>query len=107
MDPQLYDATYMAARAQAESAYSKADQAKALIRPSLNLQASVTRTDFNSSATNSQVNLPVGTGNSYDSNTTTKRGFPASSAISAPHRANKARPRVSAIKSAPLPVCKT
>lgn len=69
----LYDATYMAARAQAESAYSKADQAKALVRPSLNLQASVTRTDFNSSATNSQANLPAGTANSYDSNTTTKR----------------------------------
>ena len=69
----LYDAAYLAARAQAESAYSKADQAKALVRPSLNLQASISRTDFNSSATNSQASLPVGTVNSYDSNTTTKR----------------------------------
>lgn len=68
----LYDATYLAARAQAESAYSKADQAKALIRPSLNLQAGISRTDFNSSASNSQTALP-GAASSYDSNTTTKR----------------------------------
>ncbi len=68
----LYDATYLAARAQAESAYSKADQAKALIRPSLNLQAGISRTDFNSSASNSQTTLP-GVASSYDSNTTTKR----------------------------------
>lgn len=68
----LYDATYLAARAQAESAYSKADQAKALIRPSLNLQAGISRTDFNSSVSNSQAALP-GVASSYDSNTTTKR----------------------------------
>lgn len=68
----LYDATYLAARAQAESAYSKADQAKALIRPSLNLQAGISRTDFNSSVSNSQTALP-GAASSYDSNTTTKR----------------------------------
>lgn len=67
----LYDATYLAARAQAESAYSKADQAKALVRPSLNLQASITRTDFNSSAS-AQTTVP-GASASYDSNTTNKR----------------------------------
>jgi outer membrane protein len=65
----LYDATYMAARAQAESEYSKADQAKSLVRPSVNLQASINRTDFNSSA-DAQVALPA---TSYDSNTTNKR----------------------------------
>ncbi|WP_286746776.1 TolC family outer membrane protein [Aquabacterium sp. UBA2148] len=67
----LYDAAYLAARAQAESAYSKADQAKALVRPSLNLQASITRTDFNSSAS-AQTTVP-GAAASYDSNTTNKR----------------------------------
>ena len=67
----LYDATYLAARAQAESAYSKADQAKALVRPSVNLQASITRTDFNSSAS-AQTAVP-GAAASYDSNTTNKR----------------------------------
>lgn len=66
----LYDATYMAARAQAESEYSKADQAKSLVRPSVNLQASINRTDFNSSADAPQVALPA---TSYDSNTTNKR----------------------------------
>lgn len=67
----LYDAAYLAARAQAESAYSKADQAKALVRPSLSLQASITRTDFNSSAS-AQTTVPGASG-SYDSNTTNKR----------------------------------
>jgi len=65
----LYDAPYLAARAQAESAYAKADQAKALVRPSLNLQAGITRTDFNSSA---KTSIP-GAASAYDSNTTTKR----------------------------------
>jgi len=65
----LYDAAYMAARAQAESEHSKADQAKALVRPSVNLQAAINRTDFNSSAS-PQATLP---GASYDSNTTNKR----------------------------------
>lgn len=68
----LYDASYLAARAQAESAYSKADQAKALVRPSLNLQASITRTDFNSSAS-AQTTVPGASAASYDSNTTNKR----------------------------------
>lgn len=68
----LYDAAYMAARAQAESAYAKADQAKALVRPSLGLQASITRTDFDSKV-NDVVNPLTGGVTSYNSNTTTKR----------------------------------
>lgn len=66
----LYDATYLAARAQAESAYSKADQAKALVRPSVNLQAGITRSDFDSSVSTQAT--PLGN-TSYNSNSTTKR----------------------------------
>ncbi len=69
----LYDATYLAARAQAESAYSKADQAKALVRPSLNLQAGITRTDFDSSVNNVPATIPGAPAPNYNSNTTTKR----------------------------------
>lgn len=67
----LYDATYMAARAQAESAYSKADQAKALIRPSLNLQASISRSDFDASSS-TPTGVP-GVSTNASSNATTKR----------------------------------
>ncbi len=41
----LYDATYLAARAQAESATYRAEQSEALARPSANLGGSVTRSD--------------------------------------------------------------
>ena len=39
----VHDATFLAAQAQAQAAQYKADQAKALVRPSLNLQAGITR----------------------------------------------------------------
>lgn len=67
----LYDAAYLAARAQAESAYSKADQAKALVRPSVNLQASVTRSDFDASSS-TPTGIP-GVSTNASSNATTKR----------------------------------
>ena len=67
----LYDATYLAARAQADAEQSKADQAKALVRPSVNLQASVTRSDFNSSVKAQPSALGAST--SADANSTTKR----------------------------------
>lgn len=67
----LYDAAYLAARAQAESAYSKADQAKALIRPSLNLQASISRSDFDASSS-TPTGVP-GVSTNSSSNATTKR----------------------------------
>ncbi len=44
-----YDAAYLSARAQAESVQYQYDQALALQRPSLNLQASVTRSHLDSS----------------------------------------------------------
>ncbi|WP_374259009.1 TolC family outer membrane protein [Aquabacterium sp.] len=44
-----YDATYLSAKAQAESVEFQAAQAHALLRPSVNLQASVTRNRLDSS----------------------------------------------------------
>lgn len=68
----LYDATYLAARAQTESEHSKADQSKALVRPSLNLQAGITRSDFDSKVKD-VVNPLTGSVTSYNSNATTRR----------------------------------
>lgn len=67
----LYDASYLAAQAQANSEYSKADQARALIRPSVGLQSSITRSDFDSS-TKPQTVMP-GVTTDYSNNSTTKR----------------------------------
>jgi outer membrane protein len=67
----LYDASYLAAAAQADSEYSKADQAKALVRPSVGLQSTLTRSDFDSS-TKPQTMLP-GVTTDYSNNATTKR----------------------------------
>lgn len=67
----LYDATYLAARAQADAEQSKADQAKALVRPSVNLQASITRSDFDSAV--KPQTTALGTTSSSDANSTTRR----------------------------------
>jgi outer membrane protein len=58
-----YDAAYLAAKSQFDAAQSKADQAQALQRPSVNLQATVKRSRLDSS-------VPAGPLGSYDSTST-------------------------------------
>lgn len=73
-----YDATYLSAKAQAEAAQFQADQALALQRPSVNLQATLNRSRMDSS-------LP-----GYDSNSTTSQlGIAARQPLF--NRANSAR----------------
>ncbi len=54
-----YDATYLGARAQAESAQYRADQANALNLPTVGLQASSTTVRADSSAESTSLNTPV------------------------------------------------
>lgn len=58
-----YDAAYLAAKSQFDAAQFKADQARSLQRPSVNLQATVKRNRLDSS-------LPDGPTGSYDSTST-------------------------------------
>jgi outer membrane protein len=61
-----YDAAYLAAKAQAESVQAQVDQSRALQRPSVNLQASLTRGRFDSSVPNTPLV-------SYDATSTTDK----------------------------------
>ncbi|MCH8179727.1 MAG: TolC family outer membrane protein [Proteobacteria bacterium] len=67
-----YDAAYLAARAQAESVRYQADQARALQRPSVNLQASINRNHLDSSA-GSFTSPLTGMSSSYSSSSTSRK----------------------------------
>jgi outer membrane protein len=74
-----YDAAYLSAKAQADSVQYQVEQAYALLRPSLGLKASVTRSHFDSSTDLGalpplQASLYGGSGSSLNSNSTTKTG---------------------------------
>lgn len=66
-----YDAAFLSAKAQADSVQFQVDQAYALLRPSLGLKASVTRSHFDAS-TEVPPLLAAQYGSSLNSNSTTK-----------------------------------
>lgn len=65
-----YDAAYLAAKSQFDAAQFKADQARSLQRPSVNLQASVKRNRLDSSQPDTVSPVPGGGVISYDSTST-------------------------------------
>jgi len=67
-----YDAGYLSAKSQAESIQYQTAQARALQRPTLNLQAGVNRTHFDSTAP-SFINPLTGTAANYSSNSTSRK----------------------------------
>jgi len=67
-----YDAAYLSARAEAESVRHQAEQAYALKRPSVNLQASINRNRFES-GTPDAINPLTGSSVSYSGNSTSKK----------------------------------
>lgn len=67
-----YDAAFLAAQAEAESLKHQAAQAKALLRPSVNLQASINRTDFDPKVPN-LPNQVTGIGSNLGGNSTNRK----------------------------------
>lgn len=66
-----YDAAYLSAKAQSESVQYQVEQAYALLRPSLGLKGSITRSHFEASA-DVPAQLAALYGNSYNTNSTNK-----------------------------------
>lgn len=64
-----YDASFLAAKAQYDAAQYKADQARSLLRPSVNLQATLKRNRLDSSQPDTVSPIPV----SYDSTSTNRQ----------------------------------
>jgi len=78
-----YDAAYLSALAQASSVQYQVDQSRALFRPSLALQASVTRSHYDSSVEASalQQQLTGGSASNNAASTTKKAGLVAKQAL--------------------------
>jgi outer membrane protein len=68
-----YDATYLAAKAQADAVQYQVEQAYALLRPSVGLKGSINRSHFDASADVPPTLAPL-YGSSYNTNTTAKSG---------------------------------
>lgn len=68
-----YDATYLSAKAQAESVQYQVEQAHALFRPALNLQGSVTRSHYDSDVSVPPIYQQFLGVNSYNANVTSKK----------------------------------
>jgi outer membrane protein len=68
-----YDAAYLSAKAQADSVQYQLEQSRALFRPSLNFQSSITRTHFESSADLSPQLQAIYGQNGSSTNTTSRK----------------------------------